>query len=432
ADLPEGWWNWPNVLEAHKLLSRACLRDVPVYPHGRYDGRGVVICAGGKRMFTNAWVCLRMLRHLGCDLAVEFWHLPDEIDSYMAGLIGAYGAACVDARETGDRLGAEPRILGGWELKAFAMLHTRFREVLLLDADNVPVVNPDFLFETPQFRSCSAIFWPDFGRMAPSRPMWSAAEVPYRDEPEIESGQIVLDKARCWTALNLAMHYNNHSDYYYHLIHGDKCTFQFAWHRPDTAYAMPEHGIHALEATMCQHDFDGRRIFQHRNTDKWRLDGSNHRVRDFWLEADCRHFLVELASKWNGQPYSTSDISVPARRLRCEIAGRRFVYHRVGFDRREMVLLESGKIGSGTADCERRWCVDMRGGTPQVVISGEDGVICRLVRACDGTLKGRWLRHERMPVEMIPIVETQADVRLFDFRNPDNRAQSLVHRVDAG
>ncbi|HEX7377931.1 MAG TPA: hypothetical protein VF278_12500 [Pirellulales bacterium] len=57
----------------------------------------------------------------------------------------------------------------------------------------------------------SRIFWPDYGHIEESRLMWEAAEVSYRDEPEIESGQIVLDNARCWRSLNLAMHYNEHS-----------------------------------------------------------------------------------------------------------------------------------------------------------------------------------------------------------------------------
>jgi len=54
------------------------------------------------------------------------------------------------------------RILNGRELKAFALLHSAFREVLLLDADNVPLVAPAFLFETKQFADTGAIFWPDY------------------------------------------------------------------------------------------------------------------------------------------------------------------------------------------------------------------------------------------------------------------------------
>jgi AAA+ ATPase superfamily predicted ATPase len=52
---------------------------------------------------------------------------------------------------------------------------------------------------------------------------------------------------------------------------------------------------------MCQHDFQGRRVFQHRNMDKWRLDGSNRQIRGFLFEDQCREFLSELRSRWSGK-----------------------------------------------------------------------------------------------------------------------------------
>lgn len=299
--LPQGWWVWPNVFQAYQLLSRKFLSALGPYPAERYNGRGIVICAGGTRMFTNGWVCMRLLRYHSCTLPIEFWHLDNEINAEMARLASTHGVSCVNGNEVARRLPRPPRILRGWELKSFAILHSRFQEVLLLDADNVAVTNPAFLFETPQYRKAGTIFWPDYMRMKPERRMWEATEVPYRDEREVESGQIVLDKARCWSALNLAMHYNSHSDFYFKHVHGDKGTFQFAWPRTGTPYSMPLRGIHPLDGTMCQHDFDGRRLFQHRNTDKWQLDGSNRRVQDFWLEETCRDFLAELRRRWNGR-----------------------------------------------------------------------------------------------------------------------------------
>jgi hypothetical protein len=298
--LPENWWLWPNVFQAHQHLSREFFSALGPYPAGRYDGRGVVICAGGPKLFANGWVCMRVLRYHGCTLPIEFWHLDNEIDTEMAGLVGEHGVSCVNGNLVARGLPQPPRILRGWELKSFAILHSRFQEVLLLDADNVAVTNPEFLFESPQYRETGTIFWPDYLRMGPERRMWEATEVPYRDEPEVESGQIVLDKARCWSALSLATHYNSHSDFYFKHVLGDKGTFQFAWARTGTPYSMPQRGIHSLHGTMCQHDFDGRRLFQHRNADKWQLDGSNRRIRDFWLEETCRDFLADLRRRWNG------------------------------------------------------------------------------------------------------------------------------------
>jgi len=52
---------------------------------------------------------------------------------------------------------------------------------------------------------------------------------------------------------------------------------------------------------MCQHDFLGRRIFQHRNTDKWDLLLRNQKVKDFWFEDECLQHLTQLRALWDGR-----------------------------------------------------------------------------------------------------------------------------------
>jgi hypothetical protein len=169
---------------------------------------------------------------------------------------------------------------------------------LSLDADNVPVVEPSFLFNTPEFIKTGAIFWPDYGRLAPTRSIWKFCGVPYQDEPEFESGQMVYDKERTWRALCLAMWYNEHSDFFYHYIHGDKDTFHMAFRKLNVPYSMPQRPIERLPGVMCQHDFQGRRIFQHRNLAKWQFNGANKRVPGFLFEERCLEFLGELERSW--------------------------------------------------------------------------------------------------------------------------------------
>jgi len=194
-----------------------------------------------------------VLRQLGCVLPIEVWHLgPREMTPDMASLLEPHGVACIDAHLV--RQTYPVRILAGWELKADSLLHTRFAEVLLLDADNVPVVDPTFLFDEPAYCEKGAVFWPDFGRLGPDRAIWRITGIPYRDEPEFESGQILVNKTCCWPALNLAMHFNEYSDFYYRYVHGDKETFHLAWRKLGRDYAMPARGLYALQGTMCQHD----------------------------------------------------------------------------------------------------------------------------------------------------------------------------------
>jgi ADP-heptose:LPS heptosyltransferase len=266
------------------------------------EGRGIVICGGGVTYFTNAWVCIQMLRRLGCELPVELWFRGrGELDEAMRRLMTPLNVHCVDAEEI--RRKHPARLLKTWELKPYALLHSRFRAVLLLDADNVPVVNPDFLFDTPEFIRNGAIFWPDYARpVTPGvRSIWISCGLRPPGESEFETGQIVVDKSRCGAALRLAMWFNEHSDFYYQHIHGDKETFHLAFRKLRQSYALVPHPIQRLDATMCQHDFSGRRIFQHRNADKWDLFLHNRQIKGFWFEKECREYVARLRRVWNAR-----------------------------------------------------------------------------------------------------------------------------------
>jgi hypothetical protein len=112
---------------------------------------------------------------------------------------------------------------------------------------------------------------------------------------------MLVDKARCWTGLQLSLWFNENADFFYRYLHGDKETFHLAFAKLGCSYALLPHPIHPLEGTMCQHDFEGRRLFQHRNMLKWRFQGPNKRVPDFWHEDDCLKDLERLRELWTGQ-----------------------------------------------------------------------------------------------------------------------------------
>ena len=297
GDWPDGWWNDDRVWAAHHVLWREAITASPPVPQ-HFAGRGIIICGGGPKYLPGAWVTIRLLRHFGCRLPIELWHLGrHEVDRSIEELLAPWNTTCVNAAEL--RLRHPCRILRGWELKPYALLHSRFREILLLDADNCPTADPTYLFDEPAYLATGAVFWPDYERLGVDRALWEITEVAFRDEPECETGQILVDKRRAWPGLWLAMAFNEHSDFYYHHTMGDKDSFHLAFRRLRIEYAMPDTPVFNLGGSvMCQHDFQGRRVFQHRNLDKWRLAGDNRCIDDFWSDDLCRTFLAELRTSW--------------------------------------------------------------------------------------------------------------------------------------
>jgi hypothetical protein len=391
-----------NHAEYLQLLNEVAAKDYP-YPDGRFSGRGIVVCAGGERYFTNAYVCVNILRMLGCNLPVQFWHLgPNEMTDEMREIVKPLGVECVDAYEV--RKQYPVRTLHGWELKPFAIIHSPFAEVLALDADNVAVRNPEVLFDTPEYQKTGAIFWPDYGRLAQTRLIWELTGIPYRDEPEFESGQLVVDKRRGWKALQITMHLNEYSNHYYNHVHGDKETFHLAWRKIEQEYSMPPYGIHSLAATMCQHDFYGQRIFQHRNMRKWQLNGHNEPVSDFMFEGECLRFIDELRGKWSAALKSPQDDPEFSKLEQLICAQQFYTYYRVGYDQRVIQLMPNHRICSNTSsEClEHTWAIAGTAAEPKLVFVHDNQIFCSLTYSGAGMFRGQWHHYEKMPIFMAP------------------------------
>ncbi|MEO5817895.1 MAG: class I SAM-dependent methyltransferase [Gemmatimonadaceae bacterium] len=360
------------------------IASIGAYPD-TFDGRGIVMCGGGTTYFTNAFIAVSLLRHVGCTLPVQLWYLgSNEIDSFMEELIAPLGVECIDAMTVSSVHPA--RILRGWEVKPYAMLHCPFREVLLLDADNFVATNPEYLFESWEYRQTGALFWPDVGRMPVSNVMWDVFGVPFLDEPEFESGQVVVDKERCWTALSLTKFYNDHSDFFYRYVHGDKETFHFAFRKVKQPYAMTSHPMRLQDGTFFQHDFAGNLVFQHRNRVKWSYDGENPSVDGFQHEAECRRFLGDLRREWNGVVGGNGDRAVTedVHAARRELTADVYRFVRDGYGYWPMSFMSDGRVGIGSTTTERTWDVYISGSRLALEIGAEGGPSTVLRRSALG------------------------------------------------
>jgi ADP-heptose:LPS heptosyltransferase len=407
-----------NLVTARARMD-AAMRDRPEYPGG-FAGRGIVIPGGGN-YFGCAWVCINRLRDLGCKLPIELWHLgPGEMTDRMRSLVAPLDVVCMDALKVREK--HPVRLLKGWGLKPYSLLHCRFREALLLDADNVPVVNPTFLFGTPEYRERGSVFWPDYTRLPAAKEIWGLTGVEYRDEPEFESGQIVIDKQRCWKPLSLAMWMNEHCDFWYRFIHGDKDTFHFAWRKLGVEYAMPSRPIEPLyipgrrDGAMCQHDFEGRRLFQHRNFGKWTINGERGdnpgfldqtedvRIPGFVQEDECRGHIERLRGFWIG----TRIVSAEEREIGRQLCRNTWIYRRGGRESRQMTFGFDGRVIVGAAGCERTWEFQSADDKLCLAILGKDGLTCRLAADGPNRWRGRWVIHERMEVELTAVEAADA------------------------
>jgi hypothetical protein len=365
-------------------------------------GRGIVICGGGQKYFPCAWVCINMLRRNGCQLPIELWHLGEsELNATMRQLCNTVSVNCVDALK--DQPSASGKGLGGWELKPFALLHSRFREVLLLDADNVPIADPTYLFDSPQFSENGAVFWPDISRPSPAAKIWDLTGLPYEPGWQFDTGQILVDKQICFSCLKLTMWMNENSDFWYRYLYGDKETFQIAWRKLGKKYAMPTRHVQMLPKTLCQHDFDGRRIFQHRNASKW-LIRRNVRIRGFEQEQECLRILDELAPIWReiggvglyGGEYKNPSEKEAARYL----MAYRWEYRAPDQPVHIMTFAPDGCIGIGIGEHELYWDICEFQGQIYLDIESSEHNTCQFKLETDGEWQPLTKVREHGPFEL--------------------------------
>lgn len=202
-------------------------------PHPRYDtsgGTGVIYVGGGK-YWPGIYVGIRMLRQLGCELPVEVWYRGRCEEVYSEDVEGM-GVTFHDVDALGQQTGLSSIPTGnpgsgGWEAKLTAMMLTRFSRVLYLDADAYVVEEPSKLFAAAGDSLLS--FWKDlhgqdrtvkWDRVLPGG---CATGV-----PQIQGGQLVIDRIKGWRMIHVADYLCQHSHYYFRHMYGDQDAWRVA------------------------------------------------------------------------------------------------------------------------------------------------------------------------------------------------------------
>ena len=175
---------------------------LPTYPLGAFSGRGIIILAGGKYSEIAA-TTLGMTRLLGSRLPVEIWMIDrmEEKEGWCDEMAAQGGMVC---RFASDYMQDMSAFSNHYQLKIAAIMFSSFAEVLYLDADSIPVVNPDPIFDSPAYVNTGAVLWPDY---------WKATESPYTpyitgqnstkatslpDFQTVDSGQMLWNKEKHW------------------------------------------------------------------------------------------------------------------------------------------------------------------------------------------------------------------------------------------
>src|SRR5215469_16355616 len=199
------------------------------------EDRGIVIVAGNGESLKRVRVILNALTDVGSKLPIELHSWKDEITKEQKENISAmwpkmyYNDLSEESQQNIIKTHWDG-ILVNYHLKTAAVMNSRFAEPILLDADNIPVIDPEELYETPVYKEYRTFFWPDIARTRPNNPAWPITNTKCSvTEYEQESGQLIVDKRKYFYHIQLAAWMNNNAGAYYNqFLLGDKDTFRFA------------------------------------------------------------------------------------------------------------------------------------------------------------------------------------------------------------
>ena len=389
----------PTPAEDLRALAARLRTWRPAYDATRFSGRGIVVCAGGAQIFTNAYVLVSVLRRtLGCRLPIDVWHFgAAEMSPSMAAMLRELDVSVVDALP---HIAAEhARVRDGWQLKPFAMLNCRFEEVLLLDADQVPVKDPTALFDWPEYETHGAIFWPDAVELRADNPVWASLGLPPRRTISLESGQVLVDKRRHWRPLCVVSALNEAAEQLYQLIYGDKDCFLIGWELAGASHAQVPFQPFSDERCLVQRDFLGAPLFQHRSNSKWSYAGAQHEIEGFVHLEACVAALEDLRRRWNGTIFHAPDRSLAARQAEAELIGAGpLLLEARAEESFPLQLLPFGEIAAGRASDRQNWWCEQSGAAIALAIGDADRVWYRLTRVDDTLWQG--MRHRAPQYEV--------------------------------
>ncbi len=237
------------------IKERRLLNEPPPHPMG---DRGIVIAAGGKYL-DYGWVNAKWLRTvIQTQLPIQMWHLgPAEVPARYRRHFQALDVELVDAFQVRER--HWHRRLHGWELKLFSATRAPFQHVAFYDADSFARVDPNTIFDSPQYAESGAIFWKDVNRCRVNNWLWFYAQIQHPDV-EMDSGTFFIDRCRAWPGLLMSNWLNEHSEVIYRLVYGDKDVADVGFRTTNTPFHLAEstwdgHGI--------GHHLNGTRIASH-------------------------------------------------------------------------------------------------------------------------------------------------------------------------
>ncbi|CAF2062764.1 unnamed protein product [Rotaria magnacalcarata] len=226
-----------------RWMHREMTKTLKYFPRHK-NLKGIVICTGNGH-FLLTLVALRALQSTGNTMPIEIMFSTSADLSLSNQKMLAHQFPEVRLVDLSTIFNDSYLELRGWEIKPFAVLASRFQQVLLIDADVLFLEKPSVLFENELYLRTGSLFFYDRPDLSPQALRWirsiskkSIDTIPKRTQ---ESGVVLIDKGRTLLGLLSTCKLNEHDQrerVTYRHLYGDKDTWWLGFHLVDMVYSF--------------------------------------------------------------------------------------------------------------------------------------------------------------------------------------------------
>lgn len=214
-----------------------------------WSGKGILMCAGGKKLIPQLVVALNYLQLIGNKLPIEVFYgdmdeFPEEIRQRLSETWTNVKFVCIQEpflKNEINQRGYSDMNFRGFQIKPIALWCCSFEEVLYMDCDVLLKNSTESYFEESNYKSTGSLFFPDFWRYDMFDRRRSSPQVVQggllnalykvqtdRTTYELESGVFMFHKTKLRKTLEALQVITCNYPYFYSIIYGDKDTFRLA------------------------------------------------------------------------------------------------------------------------------------------------------------------------------------------------------------
>ena len=214
------------------------------YPEINYKNKGIITASGGKNLLLQSLIQINILRnYFNSTLPIELFYADEkEITQDILNLIKKFDVKCINIQDYLEFSNYNAR---NFSIKALALYLSSFEEVIWIDADIIPLINFDELFELEQYKKLGHYFMNDIFVIGKYENEFTKKSIEFAKkynvflsdgEPETDSGLFLFNKKNNLDVLNTILDLNLDQNSYKE-NYGDKELYKLSFKYHNKTYS---------------------------------------------------------------------------------------------------------------------------------------------------------------------------------------------------